>query len=307
MKITKKNLENIIREEINNAIAENTALEPTLDQLVIGNIEVYDPDDEALWDLIKAIDARIKTERLKGPTKLLPRLQAVRKDLVKRYEETIEEQTIRVLKEFMSPFGLYADESKEIFKKYLEQGVDENRSRALAAIYGPLIFGVQNHLSSISHIVSSGKITADPPITGKTNTRTQVGDDARKVAKTIGNALGALAYASMRGGDEAVRASMQSRTRPLSDDLVDKLRDSAFNLADGIFQGKSNIVAANAVLVAKEAAAFFNTIEQSGYRGAEGLSDYFKQTVQNAVVNPSLESAFFTKEDFESISAESSI
>ena len=86
MKITKKKLEDIIKEEIKNIMAENEANEPTLDQLAMGKIEIEDTDGEALWNMIKTLDAQIKAEKLKGPTKLLPKLQARRKELVRRYE-----------------------------------------------------------------------------------------------------------------------------------------------------------------------------------------------------------------------------
>ena len=76
----------IIKEEIKNIMAENESDEPTLDQLALGKIEIEDTDGEALWNMIKALDAAIKAEKLKGPTRLLPKLQARRKDLVRRYE-----------------------------------------------------------------------------------------------------------------------------------------------------------------------------------------------------------------------------
>jgi hypothetical protein len=219
----------------------------------------------------------------------------------KKLEIIIKEEITQVLKEFMSPVGLYAQESKEIFKKYLEQGVDESRSRALASIYGPLLFDVDRYFQ---------------PVRAAMQGRSQLarggglGDEPKKAAKIIGNAMGALAYAGMQGGSKASQlvssASAQAKYGDIDLDnvakLLQKVQGACIDLAvNGLQTGKSNIVEKNILIIAKNAPFVFNAIEQAGYTGVEGLFDYFKQTVQNATSNPPLESRFFTKQDFDEI------
>ncbi len=59
----------------------------------------------------------------------------------RKLENIIKEEVETVISEFMSPRSAYVETAVNIYKMYLEQGVDKSRSRALAVAYYNFLFG----------------------------------------------------------------------------------------------------------------------------------------------------------------------
>ena len=176
---------------------------------------------------------------------------------------------------------------------YLEQGVDEERSKALAVAFYNLLFGSDHEFPSIARMIERGKTYTK---------RTQIGDHAMQIAKNFGSALGHLAYSGIRGANTAVSNLSPAAAEPTTTaKMVTDLREHSFELADAIQSGKSNVVEKLSFIVANKTNLVLNTIEKSGYPGSEGVGDVFRRAVLSSSSNPSLEATRFSNDEFNRI------
>tara|TARA_B100000989_G_scaffold298857_1_gene290510 strand:+ start:269 stop:946 length:678 start_codon:yes stop_codon:yes gene_type:complete len=210
----------------------------------------------------------------------------------KKLENIIKEEVETVISEFMSPRSAYVDTAVKIYKMYLEQGVDDTRSRALAVAYYNFLFGSDFELGKISAMIDRKR---------QSGSRTAVGDNAMKVAENFGSALGHLAYSGIRGAKTAISNLSPSAVEPLKKGMVAPLMDAGYKLSYAIENGKNNAVEKFSLIVANKTNLVLNTIEKSGYPGAEGVGNVFRRAVRNSSSNPSLEATNFSKAEFDKI------
>lgn len=212
----------------------------------------------------------------------------------KKLENIIKEEVETVISEFMSPRSAYVETAVKIYKMYLEQGVDKARSRALAVAYYNFLFGSDFELGKMSRMILKKR---------QSGSRTAVGDNAMKVAENFGSALGHLAYSGIRGAKTAISNLSPTAVEPLKKAASYPLMNTASQLANAIEDGKNNVVEKLSAIVAIKTNSLLNTIEKSGYPGAEGVGNVFRAAVRDSSSNPSLEATNFPKSEFDKILA----